>query len=85
MFSQSTTAAPTLYISSTNQLLSVATNNPLPIVHTSTANPPNDNCTVGTMEVNTGNGWIGITSNGVILTRTEGNTYLQVCLCVLVN
>ena len=85
MFSQSTTAAPTLYISSTNQLLSVATKNQLPIVHTSTGNPPNDNCTVGTMEVNTGNGWIGITSNGVILTRNVGNTYLQVCLCVLVN
>lgn len=85
MFAQSNTAAPTLYISSSNQLLSVATNNQLPIVNASTANPPNDNCTVGTVEVNTGNGWIVITSNGVILTRNEGNTYLQVCLCVLMN
>lgn len=63
-------------------MLSVATNSQLSIVHTSTSDPPNNNCTVGTMEVNTGNGWITITSNGVILTKNEGNTYLQVCLCI---
>ena len=75
---QSSQKTPPLYINSNNDLVSVATGNKLSITDSATGDPINVSCAISIIEVDTGTGWVAVTSGSIGLTTEAENTYLTV-------
>ena len=83
MFGASSAIVPAFYISSDNtQLLSVATDMPLPIIGVSgqVTSLYDGQCTLESLEVNSGNGFSTFNSTGFSLTFTDNQAFLEVSL-----
>ena len=74
----SSQVAPPLYFNPNDLLVSVATGNQLPIVHSGDDSPISSECVVDKTEVDTGSGWSLVSLDTVELVTSNGNTYLSV-------
>ncbi len=76
--SGSSQVAPPLHFNPNDILVSVATSNRLPIVHSGDDSPIGSGCVVDETEVDTGSGWSLISLGTLELVTSNGNTYLSV-------